>query len=77
MNYEDETIYANGFEEALIGVGRQFTRSLAVYDYDKCVSILMSRDGMDEHDAIEFIEFNVVGTWVGENTPVFVARGSE
>lgn len=68
----EPTLLADGFEEALIGMGRQFNQDLAVYDFDKCVEILMKRDGMDYHDACEFMEYNVVGAWVGPATPVFV-----
>jgi len=33
---------------------------------------LISRDGADREEAIEFIEFNVVGAYVGENGPILV-----
>ena len=65
-------LYANGFEAALIGVGYQFNTQLAVYDWDKCVAILMERDHMSHEEASEFMDFNVTGAWVGKNTPVFV-----
>ncbi len=66
------TLFADGFEGAFIGIGIQFTREVAIYDYDDCVKILMDRDGMDEEDAIEFLEFNVTGAYVGPHTPVFL-----
>ena len=69
---EDVHIEALGFEDALIGIGRQFNADVAVYDYHKCLQILMERDGMDPHDAVEFFEFNVVGAYVGPSTPVFM-----
>ena len=46
---------------------------IAVYDYDMCVHILMERDGMDCQDAIDFMEYNVVGSYVGEKTPLFIS----
>jgi hypothetical protein len=70
MNDNEPTVLlADGFDDALIGIGQQLTLYLAVYDYDKCVEILMTRDGMSRDDAIEFMEVNVVGP----RTPVFVA----
>lgn len=66
-----ETLLADGFDEALVGIARQFTNTMALYSYDKCVEILMRRDGMPHEDAIEFMEYNVVGAWVGKNTPAF------
>ena len=67
-----ELLLADGFEAALIGVGTQFNTELAIYDFDKCVSVLMERDGMEEDEAVEFLEFNTTGAWVGNNTPVFL-----
>jgi hypothetical protein len=72
-----EALYADGFEDAIIGVGRQFNTEIVIYDEDKCLSILMERDGMTEEEAIEFFEFNVVGAYVGGGTPVYVRVGSK
>lgn len=66
---------ADGFEEAFIGIGMQFSRDLSVYDWDKCIEILMKRDDMEYDEAVEFMEFNVIGAWVGDHTPVFVKLG--
>lgn len=65
---------ADGFEDALIGVGTQCHHEVAIYDYEKCVQILMERDGMTDEEAIEFLDFNTCGAWVGECTPVFLRR---
>ena len=69
-----EALTADGFEDALVGFVQQFTKTLAVYDRRRCIEILMSRDGMDEEEAEDFFEFNVVGSWVGEHTPCFMTR---
>jgi hypothetical protein len=67
-----EALQADGFEDAYLGYATQACNlPLAVYDYDKCVDILVSRDGMTYDEAIEFIEFNVVCAYVGEGTPLF------
>lgn len=64
---------ANGFEDALIGLVHRFgfENPVALYDQDKCIQILMERDGMDYDGALEFFEFNTLGAWVGEMTPAF------
>ncbi len=72
---DDTILYADGFEEAFIGYSWRFHDGpLATYDRDKCIKIL-TRD-MGFNDAIEFFEFNTLGSWVGEKTPVFVSLGS-
>lgn len=56
----------------MLGVATQFNKPIAIYDYDKCVDVLMKRDGMSEQDAIEFMEYNVTAAWMGEATPAFL-----
>jgi hypothetical protein len=69
---DPNTLYADGFEDALIGLGWQHTKLIAVYDYKKCVEILMTREEMTHEEAIEWMEFNVVGSYAGEYTPIFM-----
>lgn len=68
-----EALVADGFDGALIGQTQGFN-VVAVYDYDECVHILMQRDGMSYEDAIEHMEYNVVGSYVGEKTPIFISQ---
>ena len=69
----NEALYADGFEDAFIGMVYRFGISgpVALYDQDRCIQILMDRDGMDYEGAIECFEFNTLGAWVGEGTPAF------
>ena len=64
---------ANGFDNALIGIGRRCSQEdVLVYDFDRAVKILVNRDNMTEEEAVEYLEFNTVGAWVGDKTPMFV-----
>lgn len=65
-----EALYADGFDRALIGCAQQFNRALALYDKAKCIEILV-KEGLSEEEACEHFEFNVVGSYVGDNTPLF------
>ena len=67
---EEEALVADGFEDALIGYTNG-ANLVAVYDYDMCVHILME-DNMTFEQAIEHMEYNVVGGYVGEKTPMFI-----
>lgn len=71
---DEGVLLADGFEDAFIGVARRFgwSEDVAVYDLEKCLQILVDRDGMDREGADEFFEFNVLGAWVGDQTPVFI-----
>lgn len=63
---------ADGFEDAYIGHTVSIGPSLAVYDYRKCVEVLMDREGLSELDAIEYLDHNTVYAYVGEGTPLFI-----
>jgi hypothetical protein len=69
-----EMLLADGFEDALVGYVERFGQPpVALYDREKCIEILMTRDGMDHDGAEEFFCVNVIGAWLGENTPAFAS----
>lgn len=68
-----EALLADGFEDALIGTVQIFSKVVALYDREKCIDILMKRDGMERDDAEEYFDFNVTGGYVGEMTPAFAS----
>ena len=65
-----ESQFADGFDRALVGYNA--SSFCAVYDYDKCMTILMERDEMNYEEAHEYMEFNVVSAYVGDFTPSFI-----
>jgi len=70
---QQDILIADGFEEAFIGVAEQFNTTIAVFDKQKCIDLLMKQD-MSFGDANEYFEYNVQGAYVGENTPAFLTR---
>ena len=72
---EDQTMMANGFEEAIIGLDTSGEVFRVVYDIDAIISILMERDEMTEEDALEYFSYNVQGSYVGEGTPIYIYGG--
>lgn len=68
---EDETILWDGFDKAIIGTATRCGMHIVlVYDYEKMTNILVERDGMTPEDAMEYLDFNLVGAYVGEDTPI-------
>ena len=47
---------------------------IVVYDRDRCIQILVDRDGMTLDEAQECFAFNTEGAWVGDRTPLFLER---
>ena len=72
--WNEEALMADGFDEAILGISQRVgMEDVVAYDRDKCISVLMDRDGMSWEDAVEYFEFNVAGAYLGENTPVFIS----
>lgn len=69
---EEETLLADGFDEAIVGSGERGGVEIVIYDYGKSVEILVERDEMTEEDAYDHMGFNVIGSWVGDGTPMWV-----
>jgi hypothetical protein len=68
-----DALTADGFDEAIIGYTVSTPHPhVVVYDVDKCVEILVDRDGMTPEEADEYLSFNTLCCYVGENTPLFV-----
>jgi len=70
-----EALLADGFEDAIIGMCMQFGQSPVVtYDYEKCIEILKERDKMDNEEAVEYMDYNVIGAYMGVHSPVFLIK---
>jgi len=61
----------SAFDEAILGVAHRCGMDPVVaYDRTRVIDIL-ARD-MPREDAEEFFEFNTIGAWMGDATPIFV-----
>lgn len=68
-NHPDlEAVKADGFDEAAIGF--EWGTDRLVYSIPACLDIL--REEMDIEDAYEYMEYNVLDAYVGEQTPIFI-----
>ena len=68
----DGPLLADGFEDALVGYVEGYVSQLvALYDNDKCIQILVERDGMEWQGAREYFDINVMGSGMGEGYPAF------
>ena len=65
---------ADGLDEAVIGktydVAVQEFR--LVYSVNKCIKILVDRDGMSDVEAREYLEHNTMCAYVHKSQPIFV-----
>lgn len=67
---DEELLMVDGFDEAVIGI--EALRMRLVYDINKMRTILVERDKMTFEEAMDFLDHNVLGSYVGEQTPIYV-----
>lgn len=67
---DTEILKADGFDDAIIGIEERSGR--LVYDVDMMIHILIKDEEMSEEDAIEYLDYNVIGAYVGEQTPIYI-----
>jgi hypothetical protein len=67
-----DALKMDGYDDCVIGLCHQFGRPPVIaYDRDKVIKKLMK--DMTWEEAEEFFEFNQIGAYMGEYTPVFIA----
>jgi hypothetical protein len=64
-----DLLQADGFDGAIIGI--EPLSGKVVYNIDKMVEILVD-EGLSTTEAIEYLDFNVLNAYVGEQTPVYI-----
>jgi len=78
VNPEAMLMEGRDYDAAIIGLARRFgIEPVVAYSVDKILEILVERDGMTLDDAREHFEYNIIGAWVGEGTPIFVEESLE
>ena len=64
------------YAEAVLGVTDD-DPPRAVYSEEKVLDVLVKRDGMTYEEAIEFFDFNIRGSYLGEQTPIYIMSFDE
>jgi len=69
---DEELLCVDGHDNAIIGVANRCgSNTVVAYDEEVIIQNLME-EGLSEIDAIEHYQFNIIGGYVGEYTPVFI-----
>lgn len=69
---DENLLFADGFDAAIIGVWDSAEPFQVVYDRDKIIEILMKQNKWSYEDANEYAHFNIFNAYVGERTPVYL-----
>ena len=67
-----EALSMKGYDDCIVGICHFYSGHVVAYDRKKVIEKLMKRDGMTIEEAEEFFEYNIRGSYAGDNTPVFL-----
>jgi hypothetical protein len=72
----EDTLMIDDMDAALIGVCMTWHGNMlverAIYSGEIMVEMLVETSDMTEEEAIEYIDFNIIGAYVGETTPIIM-----
>lgn len=66
---DEEFLFADGFNNCILGIDAVSNR--VIYSIEMCRNTLVTECGMTSEDALEYLYFNSINAWVGDNTPIW------
>ena len=61
------------YDKCIVGWAGSARESYSLcYDVNKIIECLVEKDGMTEGKAYEFFNYNIIGAYMGERTPIFL-----
>lgn len=67
-DFNEDAILWDGCDDAIIGYTPE---GIAVYSINKLWDVFIEQ-GMTSEEAIEWVDYNILGAYVGENTPIHI-----
>lgn len=69
---DENLLFADGFDAAIIGVADEMEPFRVIYNKDKIVEILMKENKWKFDEANEYAHYNIYDAYVGERTPIYI-----
>lgn len=66
--YDESFLKIDGFDSCIIGID-QINLKL-IYSKKSILDVLIKESNMSELESIEYYEFNILGCYMGEKTPI-------
>jgi len=71
-----KTLFIDGADKAICGIVERCGQvPIVIYEHEKLVSHFIKK-GMAQDEAQEWVDFNILGAWLGEGTPGIMFRGN-
>jgi len=71
--YDEDLVFMDNFDDAILGV--YWTGCLHVVAYDECTIIDILMEDMPMEEAMDYFEYNIASSYVGERTPLIIEGG--
>ena len=68
----DDLLFADGYDDAIIGICVGFDSGRVAYSIPKMIEIAANDLSVDYNEAVEWLEYNTFGAYVGKNTPIYM-----
>ena len=68
----DDLLFANGYDNAIIGVCGGHDSGRVAYSVAKMIEIAANDLSIDQDEALEWLEYNTFGAYIGNNTPIYI-----
>ena len=76
--FNAEALTLDGFDEAIIGIAERISMNpIVAYSVQKIIYILVKEHNLEFKDAEEYFEYNILGAFMGVNTPIFIHKLEE
>ena len=73
--HSNDLLFADGYDDAIIGVCGGFDTGRVAYSIPKMIEIAAKDLSVDYDEAMEWLEYNTFGAYVGESTPIYIDDG--
>ena len=71
-DFDENIVVADNLSHAFYGVAHGTNGYCAVYSTEKIITHRMEQDMMDFDTAEEFMNFNIINAYKGDNAPIFI-----
>jgi hypothetical protein len=71
--HNERALFLDGFDEAIIGYTRNSSSEVVcVYNIGRILEILVGEHNMTQEEAIEYYDFNIEPSYMGEHSPIYM-----
>ena len=71
-HYGDDLLFADGYDDAIIGVCGGCDSGRVAYSIEKMIDIAANDLSVDHDEAMEWLDYNTFGAYVGERPPIYI-----